>query len=128
MNDSATAHESSRRRIALAFAADLIVVIAFVAIGRRNHDEDASFAGVLSTAAPFVLALVVSWLIGRVWLNPTNMTSGVIVWVGTVSLGMILRRFIFDDGTATAFVIVATIFVGAFVNGWRTYARFRASS
>lgn len=119
---------TKRRSIALSALVDLVIVIAFIAIGRRNHDEEMSLGGFTSALAPFVIALVVSWLAGRVWLNPTSMRSGVVVWVGTIVIGMVLRRFLFDDGTATAFVIVATVFVGALVNGWRTYARFRASS
>jgi Protein of unknown function (DUF3054) len=43
--------------------------------------------------------------------------------VTTVALGMVLRKFVFDDGTATAFVIVATVFTGAVLNGWRLAAR-----
>jgi hypothetical protein len=33
--------------------------------------------------------------------------------------GMLLRNLVFGDGTATSFVIVATVFVGLFVVGWR---------
>lgn len=117
-----------RRQVLVAILADLAIVIAFITIGRRNHDEDASFSGFLNSVAPFVIALVLSWILGRVWRRPTGIGSGVVVWVGTIAPGMVLRRFLFDDGTATAFVIVATIFLGAFMNGWRTYARFRASS
>lgn len=116
------------RRLIVPLGVDLAAIVAFIAIGRRNHDEDVSFTGFVTTVAPFVLALVVSWLIGRVWRNPTTLRSGVIVWIGTVSVGMVLRRFVFDDGTATAFVIVATIFVGVLVNGWRAVVRVRASS
>jgi hypothetical protein len=36
---------------------------------------------------------------------------------------MVLRHFVFDDGTATAFIIVATVFLCAFLNGWRALAR-----
>jgi hypothetical protein len=45
------------------------------------------------------------------------------VWLGTVTIGMVLRNLLFDDGTATAFIIVATIFLGAVLNGWRSIAR-----
>jgi hypothetical protein len=37
----------------------------------------------------------------------------------------VLRKFVFDDGTATAFVIVATVFTGAVLNGWRLAVRTR---
>ena len=32
---------------------------------------------------------------------------------------MLLRNLVFDDGTATAFVIVATLFLALFIVGWR---------
>lgn len=120
--------ELSHVRLWKSLFADVAIVVGFVAIGRRNHDEDLSLSGFGSAVAPFIIALGLSWLAGRVWKNPFSMKSGVVVWIGTVAIGMLLRRFVFDDGTATAFVIVATIFVGAFVNGWRGAARLRAGS
>jgi hypothetical protein len=41
------------------------------------------------------------------------------VWVVTVALGMLLRRTVFDRGTAASFVIVATLVTGALLLGWR---------
>lgn len=108
--------------------ADVAVVVSFVAIGRRNHDEDFSFASFVGTLAPFLVALACAWIIGRIWSDPVSKRSGAIAWVVTIVLGMVLRRFVFDDGTATAFVIVATVYIGALANGWRALFRFRAGS
>lgn len=119
---------ATRRTRTLAIAADVAVVTTFVAIGRRNHDEDLSPSGFAGTLAPFLIALALSWSIGRVWSDSSSPRSGVVVWVGTVGIGMVLRRFMFDDGTATAFVIVAAVFIGTATNGWRALARFRAGS
>lgn len=118
----------SAARLWISLLADAAIVVAFVAIGRRNHDEDLSWSGFGSAVAPFVIALCLSWLAGRVWTNPYSLKSGAIVWIGTVTIGMLLRRLMFDDGTATAFVIVAAIFVGALVNGWRAAVRLRENS
>ena len=101
----------------------MFVVVAFVAIGRRNHDENPGIAGLVDTAAPFVLGLAIAWMVARAWREPWSRTTGLIVWIGTVAAGMILRRFVFDDGTALSFVIVASIFLGTFLNGWRAVAR-----
>jgi hypothetical protein len=35
---------------------------------------------------------------------------------------MVLRKFAFDRGTATSFVIVTTIVLGVFLIGWRLVA------
>ena len=106
---------------------DVVSVIVFVAIGRRNHDEGTGLDGIASTAAPFLVALAVVWLVALVWRDPVSARSGVITWIGTVVLGMLLRKFVFDDGTATAFVIVATVFLGITFNSWRALARRRLS-
>ncbi|MFM8380570.1 MAG: DUF3054 domain-containing protein, partial [Actinomycetota bacterium] len=34
--------------------ADVLTVVIFVAIGRRNHDEDVDAGGVLEVVAPFL--------------------------------------------------------------------------
>jgi hypothetical protein len=106
---------------------DVVSVVVFVAVGRRNHDESTGLDGIFSTAAPFLIALVVSWLVALVWRDPLSNRSGLVVWIGTVALGMALRNLVFDDGTATAFVIVATVFLGVVFNSWRALARRRLS-
>ena len=113
------------RAVLWSLVADIVGIIVFVSIGRRSHDEGVAPAGVIGTAAPFVIAVLVGWLIARGWKSPVAVGTGAIVWVTTVALGMVLRKFVFDDGTATAFVIVATVFTGAVSNGWRLAVRTR---
>jgi hypothetical protein len=72
------------------------------------------------TAAPFLIALAIAWLVLRAWRQPTTVwPTGVGIWAIVVIGGMLLRNLVFDDGTATAFVIVATLFLGLFIVGWR---------
>lgn len=106
-------------RIPITAALDAAVVVTFVAIGRRNHDESEAIAGVAQTAAPFMIALAVAWIAWRVWMQPTGVVTGVKVWLTTVALGLVLRNLVFGNGTATSFIIVATIFLGTFLVGWR---------
>jgi ribose/xylose/arabinose/galactoside ABC-type transport system permease subunit len=105
--------------------ADVLCIVIFVAIGRRNHDEDEAASGIFRVAAPFVIAAVVGWLASLAWKKPLELRTGAIVWLTTIVVGMLLRRFVFDDGTATAFIIVATVFLCAFLNGWRALVRNR---
>jgi hypothetical protein len=114
-------------RTPLAAALDTAIVVAFVAIGRRNHDEDEAISGLVETAAPFLIALAVAWAIWQVWLQPDGVTTGLRVWLTTLGLGMVLRNLVFDDGTATSFVIVASVFLGTFLVGWRAVAAALAS-
>ncbi|NBP54127.1 MAG: DUF3054 domain-containing protein [Actinobacteria bacterium] len=76
----------------LSLVADAALVVLFVFIGTRNHDTDKDIAGVLSTAAPFL---------------------------ATVVIGMLLRNFAWNRGTAGAFIVVATIFNAFTLVGWR---------
>ncbi len=109
-------------RTPFAAAIDTAIVVTFVAVGRRNHEEGAALAGVAGTAAPFLIALATAWIVWRVWLHPDEPGTGVRIWLTTVVLGMLLRNLVFGDGTATSFMIVATVFLGTFLVGWRAVA------
>ena len=111
--------ESTDQRAALAAGMDTGVVVLFVAIGQREHDQDTAISGLIETAAPFLIALAIAWLALRVWKNPTDWRVGVGVWAIVLVVGMLLRNLVFDDGTATSFVIVAAVFLGLFLVGWR---------
>ncbi|NQW33971.1 MAG: DUF3054 family protein [Acidimicrobiaceae bacterium] len=41
------------------------------------------------------------------------------IWLITVSLGLVLRILLFDRGTATPFIIVATLILGVLIAGRR---------
>ena len=120
-----TRSELNRKTIGpmVAIDLDLIVIVTFVAIGRNNHDENPGIGGLVETAAPFVIGLAVAWLAGRAWKQPFSVPTGLVVWVGTVAIGMACRRAFFDEGTAFSFVVVASVFLGCFLNGWRAVAR-----
>jgi uncharacterized membrane protein (GlpM family) len=107
------------RRTPLAAGLDTFAVVLFVAIGRREHDRDTAIAGLVNTAAPFLIALALAWLVLRVWQRPTELRTGIGVWAIVLIAGMLLRNVVFGDGTATSFVIVATLFLGFFLVGWR---------
>jgi hypothetical protein len=94
-------------------------VVLFVAIGRRNHDESTAIDGIATVAAPFLIALAIAWLSSRAWRTPGSMRTSLIVWLVTVFGGLELRHFVFDRGTATPFVIVATLVLGVLIVGGR---------
>ena len=111
------------RRVVLAAAVDIVAVVVFVAAGRRSHDEGGSVVtGTLGVAAPFLIALGLGWLAARAWRRPFELSTGALVWVVTVVVGMLLRRVVFDRGTAMSFVVVATVVTGVLLLGWRAVA------
>ena len=110
-------------RVVRLFALDLLVVLVFVLIGRRNHGEDGTVNGLFRVAAPFLLALAGAWVSGcKRWASAAHWRYGVVIWVFTVAMGLLLRRVVFHNGTAAAFVIVATLFLGLGLMGWRVAA------
>lgn len=112
--------DSPGPRTALAAGLDLTAVAVFTLIGRRTHEEPLDLGGWWDTAWPFVTGLVIGWVVvalsSRAW--PTRIWHGATVWIATVFGGMALRDM-GGQGTALSFVIVATIFVGVTLLGWR---------
>ena len=110
------------RRVPLALGIDVFSVTLFVAIGRREHERDSAITGLIETAAPFLLALALAWVLLRAWRRPTEWRTGLGVWAITLVAGMALRNVVFGDGTATSFVIVAAAFLALFLLGgaWRS--------
>ena len=115
------------RRIAISATIDVVGILLFVVIGRRSHDEGGSVVvEAAKVAAPFLLALALGWLAARAWTAPTApVPTGIIIWLVTVVAGMVLRRFVFDGGTALPFIIVASLFTLATIVGWRVVHEWR---
>lgn len=101
---------------------DLASVMVFVIAGRSNHGAEETATGILHTAGPFLIALALGWAVTKAWRDPASLRVGSGVLAITVIAGMILRRFVFDDGTQLSFVFVATAFLTLFLLGWRVGA------
>ena len=111
------------RSVRLAVVLDCCCVLVFVVIGRASHTKGESLAGVASTAWPFLAGLAAGWIAARTWRRPLLLwPGGVGAWLGTVALGMVLR-VVAGQGTAVAFVVVALVFLGLFLLGWRALAQ-----
>lgn len=115
------------RRVRLAAIIDVVAVVLFVVIGRKNHDEGSAVSGIIKVAAPFLIALALGWLAARAWKAPMDVGTGVIIWVVTIVAGLILRKVAFSGGTAVPFIIVASLFNLATLVGWRFVAEWRQS-
>ena len=110
-------------RVATALGLDVFSVLLFVAVGRRNHDESTGVSGVIEIALPFLIALVLGWLVTRAWRTPQALSTGVVIWLTTVIGGLLLRNQLFNRGIATPFIIVATLVLGALIFGRRLIFR-----
>lgn len=101
------------------YVLDLLVVTAFVLIGRATHEEGLASSGTLHALWPFVAALGAGWLVTRAARWPlAGLRSGLMVWATTLVGGLGLRA-VTDQGTALPFVVVATLVLAAGLLGWR---------
>src|SRR5436189_4111872 len=93
------------RRALIALFADIVCVIVFCTIGRRSHAEGLTVAGIAQTAWPFLAGTGVGWLLIGGWRRPfTVIPTGVVVWVCTIVIGMLLRKAT-SAGVSTSFVV-----------------------
>jgi Protein of unknown function (DUF3054) len=98
---------------------DVACVLMFCAIGRRSHDEGLNVAGIATTAWPFLSGTVLGWLACQAWRRPTAVVpTGVVVWLCTVAVGMLLRKAT-SVGVAASFVVVASSVTALLLLGWR---------
>jgi FtsH-binding integral membrane protein len=99
-----------------------------VIIGTRNHETDTGVSGVLFVAAPFWIATSLVHIAPMLQKSKKTEVNVFVVWGYTVVMGMVLRNIVFDRGTALAFVIVATVFLGITMFGWRALLQRRSTS
>jgi hypothetical protein len=113
--------------VTLAAGADVVAVLAFAAVGRSAHAEGVDAFGVLTTAAPFLLGLVVGWLMARAWRAPLRLPVATAVWIGTTVIGLGLRA-VFTHSLPVTFVLVAAASLALLLLGWRVVTRLIISS
>lgn len=102
------------------YTIDLLLVIAFCALGRSTHGEPPFGGDFLVTAGLFVAGLVLGWLVNRLALggHTEALRAGAVAYAATLIGGMLLRALT-GQGTAPAFVIVAAVTLAVLLPGWR---------
>jgi CDP-diglyceride synthetase len=92
---------------------DLLLVGVFAVIGRLSHYGTLTVGGWWTTAWPFLVGTLATWaVLVAARRRPATVRFGAVVWVGTLVIGMVLRQ-VDGQGTATPFVVVATLVLGA---------------
>lgn len=106
-----------------ALVADIVLVIAFAAVGFYTHAKVLTLDGVVQTSWPFLVGLGCAWILSAAWSAPlAPMRTGVAIWSTTVLVGMI-TRFAVGAGIAGPFIIVASALNFLTLVGWRVIAR-----
>lgn len=136
---SGTGRRAPGASLVITILADVAVIAAFVVMGRNSHEEGLSPASVLGVAGPFLIAAALSWAALVIWHRSSGRAAtsdlpslrsvwpdGVVVWLGTAALGLVLRRLVFGDGTAASFVIVTCAVLGVGLVSWRAAVGVRS--
>jgi hypothetical protein len=111
-----------RPSVWIAQTLDVILILAFVIIGRVSHRESLSIVGILITLWPFLVGLAAGWLVTRSWRTPFRIFwNGVTIWLVTVLVAMLLR-VASNQGVEIGFVLVAAAFLALGMLGWRAIA------
>ncbi len=109
---------SPQRAIIAAALSDAFLILVFAAIGRDAHQRGDIVTGVFLTAWPFLAGAAIAWFAGRAWRHPLSMASGVVIWLGAVAGGMVLRALT-GQSVVFAFVVVALLSLALFLLGYR---------
>ncbi len=118
---------AKKSHLPIALVVDLVLVILFTIIGHYTHSNDLDPQGIVTTAWPFVAALVVAWVVAAVWDRPLSpLASGTGIWAITVLLGLVIRGLTGAGGdpgqVPVSFMIVATTLNFITLVGWRVIA------
>ena len=104
----------------LVFLIDAVLVVVFATFGRGAHSEGLGAAQVWGTAWPFLVGLVAGWVLVLATRRAlTSVRTGVVLWVVTLVVGMVIRGLGDVRIPHWSFMIVAGIATGVFLIGWR---------
>ena len=104
------------------WALDASVIMSFAFIGSDFHGFTFDVIGIMGVAAPFLIALAGGIFLLRAWRKPLSILNGFLQAVISLTGGMLLRHYVWGDGTARTFIIVTGAYFIAFMIGWRLLA------
>lgn len=110
------------------FIADVLAIAVFALLARIAHQTEEmplNFVGWLSTLWPFVIGVIVAAavLAAAKWAGERLWPSGVVAWVITVVVGLVIWGIRNAAVPHWSFIIVATVMSGILMLGWRVIAR-----
>lgn len=101
-----------------AFGVDVVLVLIFALVGRLSHAERLKAMDVLTTAWPFLVALVIGWVVTLSWRRTFGLLPALGVWVVTAGGGLLIRK-LSGDSTQVPFILVTIFTLGFLLLAWR---------
>ena len=115
---------AGRGPLGLLLVGDLVALVAVVLLGFNTHNIGENVAlNLLRVLAPFVIGWVgVAALVGA--YRPTGgraafLGRSALAWLLGIGLALVLRNTVFGSTFAPVFAVVAYVFNGLFLLGWR---------
>lgn len=100
------------------FAVDVVAIVLFALLGRRNHGEESTLAGVIVVAGPFLIAWTLAWFVTKLHEAPGSTGEALRALIVALPVALVLR-VVTDRGIAPAFILVAVVFLGVVLVGRR---------
>lgn len=98
---------------------DLLLLVLFAVIARGAHAEGMDVAGIAQTAWPFLAGCALGWALVETLLRRLPLwQSGVVIWVDTLIIGMLLRM-VSGHGAHWSFLPVGSAVLFVLLLGWR---------
>ncbi len=100
------------------FGADVVAIVLFAVLGRRNHHEVSTVTGVLVVAWPFLAGWAIACFATRLDRRPRSAAGALRALLVAMPIALLLRVAT-DRGIAPAFIAVAVVFLGVVLVGRR---------
>ncbi|MDO5286581.1 MAG: DUF3054 domain-containing protein [Actinomycetia bacterium] len=100
-------------------AVDGLVAVVFALLGHLIHGGSLAPQAIAVTAWPFLVAALLGSTLARAFLRQSWVRSGVVVWLSTLVVGMLLRVTVSGSTARLPFVIAAAVGLALFFLGWR---------
>jgi chromate transport protein ChrA len=98
--------------------------MSFAVIGSDFHGFTFDLLAILGVATPFFIALAGGIFALRLWQNPLSIVNGFFLALISSVGGLLLRHYVWSEGTPQTFILVTGAYFLAFMIGWRLIARF----
>ena len=108
------------------FLIDTLAVVVFAVLARLAHNTAEvpfNFLNVANTFWPFFLGLILGWIL--IWAKANSarkVSTGVVVWLATVIVGLVIWWLRNDAIPHWSFILVASVMSALLLLGWRTIA------
>ncbi|MBA2363007.1 MAG: DUF3054 domain-containing protein [Chloroflexia bacterium] len=124
----------SQGSVGLLALGDVLALMAFLVVGLANHDRTSDL---LTEGARIGVPFVIGWFAAAIALDAfapqqgrrALMLRSTLAWAVGIAIALVLRNTVFGSQFSLVFAVIAYVFTGLFLLGWRgVYAFLLARS